>query len=82
MTEKINVEPLQLRVWQLDGAGNHTGRIRQYGLEEIFEMKSKAEDDDELADKIVATLDALRACLLQFRTRLSQLEKETGAGLS
>jgi hypothetical protein len=45
-------------------------------------MKSKAEDDDELADKIVATLDALRACLLQFRTRLSQLEKETGAGLS
>jgi len=83
MTEKINVEGIQLRVWQLDG-GLETirDRIRQYGLEEIFGTKSKAEDNDELADKIVAALDALRTCLLQFRTRLSQLEKKTEADLS
>jgi len=83
VTEKINVDGLQLRVWQLDG-GLKTirDRIRQYGLEEIFETKSEAEDNDELVDKIVAALDALRTCLLQFRTRLSQLQKEAEAGLS
>jgi predicted component of type VI protein secretion system len=83
MTKKINVEDLQLRVWQLDGElETIRDRIRQYGLEEFFETKSEAEDNDELADKIVAVLDALRTCLLQFKTRLSQLQKEAEAGLS
>lgn len=83
MTKKINAEDLQLRVWQLDGElETIRDRIRQYGLEEIFETKSEAEDNDELADKTVAALDALRTCLLQFRTRLSQLEKEAEADLS
>ena len=83
MTEKISVEGLQLRVWQLDGElETIRDRIRQCGLEEIFETKSEAEDNDEPVDKIVVVLDALRTCLLQFRTRLSQLQKEAEAGLS
>ena len=54
MTKKINVEDLQRRVWQLDGElETIRDRIRQYGLEEIFETKSEAEDNDELVDKIV-----------------------------
>ncbi|MGB8312571.1 MAG: hypothetical protein WCE81_12035 [Halobacteriota archaeon] len=83
MTKKISVEDRQLRVWQLDGElETIRDRIRQYGLEEIFETKSEAEDNDEPVDKIVVALDALRTCLLQFRTRLSQLQKEAEAGLS
>ena len=35
-------------------------------LWKFFETKSKAEDNDELADKTVAALNALRTCLLQF----------------
>ena len=52
MTEKTNVEGLQLRVSQLDGElETIRDRICQYGLEEIFETKSEAEDNDELVDK-------------------------------
>jgi hypothetical protein len=70
-------------VWQLVGElETMRDRIRQYGLEEIFETKSEAEDNGELADKIAAVLDALRTCSLQFRTRLSRLEKEAEADLS
>jgi len=37
---------------QLDGELETTrDRIRQYGLEEIFETKSKAENNGDLADK-------------------------------
>jgi len=35
-------------------------------LWKFFETKSRAEDNDELADKIVAVLDALRTYLFQF----------------
>jgi hypothetical protein len=78
MTEKINMEELQIRVRQLDGElETIRDRIRQYGLKEIFETMPEVEDKDELADKYVATLDALRICLLRFMTRLSQLQKET-----
>ena len=78
MAEKINVDELQLRVQQLDGeVETIRDRIRQYGLEEIFETMPEVEDKGELTDKYVATLDALRTCLLRFITRLSQLQKET-----
>jgi len=77
MAEKINVEGLQLRILQLEGELETIHeRIRQYGLEEIFETKLEAEDSDQLAEKVVATVDALRTCLLQFRTRLAKLQKE------
>lgn len=77
MTEKVNVEGLQLRILQLDGELETIhDRIRQYGLEEMFETKLEAEDSDQLAEKVVATVDALRSCLLQFTTRLSKLQKE------
>ena len=77
MAEKINVEGLQLRILQLEGELETIHeRIRQYGLEEIFETKLEAEDSDQLAEKVVATVDALRTCLLQFRTRLAKPQKE------
>ena len=77
MTEKINVEELQLRILQLEGELETIHeRIRQRGLEEIFETKLEVEDSDRLAGQVVATVDALRTCLLQFRTRLSKLQKE------
>ena len=77
MTEKINVEKLQLRILQLEGELETIHeRIRQKGLKEIFETTLEDEDSDRLAGQLVATVDALRTCLLQFRTKLSKLQKE------
>ncbi|MGB8312836.1 MAG: hypothetical protein WCE81_13420 [Halobacteriota archaeon] len=72
------MDELQLRVRQLYGeVETIRDRIRQYGREEIFETMPEVEDKDELTDKYVATLDALRTCLFRFITRLLQLQKET-----
>ncbi|HXY87690.1 MAG TPA: hypothetical protein VEG44_04565 [Candidatus Acidoferrales bacterium] len=77
MTEKINVEGLQLRILQLEGELETIHeRISQRGLKEIFETTLEVEDSDRLTGQVVATVDAWRTCLLQFRIKLSKLQKE------
>lgn len=81
MTEKINVEWLQLRILQLEGELETIHEwIRQKGLKEIFETTLEVEDSDRLAGQVVAMVDALGTCLLQFRTKLSKLQKEAESG--